>query len=404
MQAYDSDDGNPWAEFESSDERDDPMMVEPIDEYQVDMTGCRVDRYSPFAISIYGLEQFGVSKILMKIQDDTERLCKKAVGANYINLARLHSDNDLLFVLYYNSNREDETAERIAGFAVVADKRVRDTEDNSFYVDIICSNKEIFPRFQQFPGGKALLNAIVEFARAEGAQYVSLNALSHVVNYYRKFGFRFLKAGETRELPELKELAELNKNRQYSNAGQVNRDVLVERALMFAQEVDEDGNPHFNEELFVDELDRSLGLDREIDYSEAMKLYNKLPEHVRVDGSKGVHDLFFKLIKRGYADLIDKCPDITTRQFVKLEEVAPGVWKKWMTCDTGGVQMRKPLFPVDDDGVQLDLPIIDCEMEYMRGGRRKQRKRRTLRNRRVKPNKRKGANKKKATRKRKQRR
>lgn len=338
---------------------------QPIDDYNVDENGCRVDRYSPFAISIYDMYEHGVYEIIERISRDLDRLCKSGIAQSYFNPDRVSRDNDYLVTLSYTPDREYEEDSRIVGFAVVSDRYARSNhDDNSLYIDVICSNNELHGK--RFPGGKVLLHAITEYARNDGYDAVSLKALSNVVNYYRQFGFRFLRSGETSEQSHIHALAEANKRHRIATPSEANRMLLIERAIKFSREVDEDGVPNLNEEVLQDELRDQLELDETPSYDEIKAYLQQVPSHARDDGAGGLHDLFFALIKGGYADL-KNCPGITKRQFVRPEEVRPGVWKKWMTCEEGGFQMRKLLMGGDTDTA---APIIACN----RGGRRGKRK------------------------------
>lgn len=350
----------------------DDSRIVPIAEFNVDSSGCRTDYRTPYVITIYDIYDNGVDHIIQTLSNNIDDYCKKGVTRSHLTPSRVIPDNDYLITLSYVFERDDdEEDERIVGFAVVADMRGRTNgNDNTLYIDVICSNNELHRT--RFPGGKVLLNVITEYARDNHYDSVSLKALSNVVNYYRQFGFRFLKNDETQEKPHIHELAEANKHVRLSSPSDANQVLLIERAIMFAREVDEDGVPVLNKELLRDNLtsflrtnyygDRRNDIVQPYNDEEVNGLLLRVPEGARYDGKGGLHDLYFSLIKGGYADL-ENCPGITKRQFVRPEEVNPGVWKLWMTCDDGGFQMRKILSSSETGG-----PIIDCDMT---GGKQK---------------------------------
>lgn len=371
MTRYDTDDEYDYYN-DSPDYANNPLYddygrrITAIADYGVDEYGCKTSGFTPFAISVYYTYEEGVDRIVEYIRDHLDDYCKKGISPSYFTVSRVLDANDFLVLLTYTPDREREYDERIVGFALVSDLSGRTSgNDDSLYIDVICSNNSL--HHTRFPGGKVILNAIVEYARESGYGSVSLKALSNVVNYYRQFGFRFLKNGESDEQPNIHALAEANKSQRISSTSEANRILLIERAILFAREVDEEGVPVLNKELLRDNLKEQLALNASPTNSDVSDLVNRVSEHARHDGRGGMHDLFFTLIKSGYADL-KGCPGITKRQFVRPEEVTPGVWKLWMSCEEGGFQMRKVLRPCVSSDADVYSPIIQCDHV---GGRRK---------------------------------
>ena len=356
------------------------QRIPAVADYNIDEQGCRTDRHTRFAISVYDVHEQGVDEIIDYIRDHFNDYCKRGIESTYFATARVLKDDDYLLILSYTPDQEREDDETIVGFAAVSDLRRRSGgDDNSMYVDVICSNNELHRT--RFPGGKAIMHAIVEYARDNGYDSVSLKALSSVVNYYRQFGFRFLKNGETNELEHIRDLAELNKAHRISSPSEANRMLLIERAILFSREVDEEGRPVLNKELLRENLKDELSLDYTPTDAQMEDFVNRVPMGARDDGKDGLHDLFFSLIKSGYADL-KGCPGITKRQFVRPEEVAQGVWKKWMSCEEGGFQMRKLLRHGVSSDPDVDIPVATCSLSggskrkgkrTRRGGRSKRR-------------------------------
>lgn len=383
---------------------DDDEHIEPpdyIDQFFVNKLGCRstYNRPTNFIITIHNINDNNVYNLLWQMHDNIDDLCKKGVSQNYFNVSRLQRENDFLITLsfitkqellsygYGNGNRYgygygydiepiDIYHSNIIGFAIVSDKSKRTERfDNSLFIDIICSNNELINTHgirNNIAGGKALLHAVTEYARENGYDDVSLKSLSHVVNYYRKFGFRFLKQGQVVEEPDIKQLAELNKNVKLNTPTEANKLLLIERAFMFAFEVNKRGQPYFNMNLFCENLQNELSLDYLPTKQQAQNTLEKIPPHVqRAQGENGLHDLYFTLIKRGYADL-ENCTGITRRQFVKYEEISPDNWKKWMICDEGGYQMRKPLLHSRNMEPNINQPIVNCQTRRTRSRSRSQ--------------------------------
>ena len=353
--------------------------IPALADYNVDEHGCKTDRHTRFAISVYDTHEQGVDEMIDYIRDRFPDYCKKGISSSYFATSRVMNDDDYLLVLSYTPDQEREEHEIIVGFAVVSDLRKRSGgDDNSMYIDVICSNNEL--HHTRFPGGKAIMHAIVEYARDNGYDSVSLKALSSVVNYYRQFGFRFLRNGETDEMERIRHLAELNNTHRISSPSEANRMLLIERAIMFSREVDEEGRPVLNRELLRENLKDELSLESLPTDAEMEDFIKQVPESARDDGTDGLHDLFFSLIKSGYADL-KGCPGITKRQFVRPEEVTQGVWKKWMSCEEGGFQMRKLLRPGLSSDPNVDVPIATCALSGGSKRAGKSKIKRTRRNR-----------------------
>lgn len=334
----------------------------------LDSRGCPTQGRSEYFVTMYNFaEDQSAEEVLQSILLKGYQLCRRQIERTWFDIQSVLRRTDMVFVLSRLHDPDDEESEETIGFALCTDKAARTMgQDNSLYIDTICTEprRPSFP----YPAGKALLNVIYQYAQTKHYSYLSLRAIANVVNFYRKLGFRFLKPGQTQEEEQIRFLAELNKNRIFSSPGDANKNVMLERALLFAQEVDEDGNPVTNPRMFAETYKEDFGLDTSPSDAEVFQMISTLPDHVRqANGNNGIYDLYFNLIKKGYANLAD-CPGITKRQFTRSEEVRPGVWKRWITCEEGGFLMMKPLqamFQTDD----TSQPIIECQESQ--GGRRK---------------------------------
>ena len=89
--------------------------------------------------------------------------------------------NDFKYLLYYESEGTRKRHTRIDGFLVCSDKKLNFEGENQFlYVDVVCS---------KFRKGKALLLQAEVLAKELGYTTIALNALPHVVSYYRQLGY-----------------------------------------------------------------------------------------------------------------------------------------------------------------------------------------------------------------------
>lgn len=341
----------------------------------LDRRGCEIQGRSEYFVTMYDYsEDQEAESVLQSVLLKGYQLCRRQIERSWFDFQSVLRRTDMIFVLSRLHDPDDEESEEIIGFALCTDNAARTMgQDNSLYIDTICTEprRASFP----YPAGKALLNVIYEYARSRNFSFLSLRAIANVVNFYRKLGFRFLKPGQTQEEEQIRFLAELNKNRVFSSPGDANKNVMLERALALSQEVDEEGRPVTNPSMFADVYKEDFGLDTSLSEEEVNQMISSLPEHVRqAKGNNGVYDLYFNLIKKGYANL-ENCPGITRRQFTRSEEVRPGVWKRWITCEEGGFRMMKPLQPMNQ-GEDTSGPIIECPNSHggKRGTKRKTKK------------------------------
>ncbi len=268
----------------------------------------------------------------------------------------------------------------IYAFATCIDKRLETNgEDDSLYVDAICSNlvgnlSTITPRPPS--GGKALLNIITTFGKERGYRYIALSALINVINYYRKLGFRHLKNGETVEPSDITRLAEANAGEKFDDGNEARLRINVERAFKLAHELNPRGVPEFNPKRFWRGLQNTINDDTlQGDYDEDTTgdYIAELPPHViKANGSDGLYDLVASLIRHGFGST--GCSDITQRLLVREDagegygDAKPG---GVADCTNDGFSMRKPLFPTSEEGIDGD--ILRCDT--MSGGKRRSRKR-----------------------------
>ena len=305
-------------------------------------------------------------------------LCRYNVQASYVEGSLEECD---YLVALYNYSYDlpfPATPESLAdpyktilyGFATCVDKRKESGgDDNSIYIDVICSNLIAHLSMIKPPppaGGKTLLNIVTRFAKENNYRYVSLSALMNVINYYRKLGFRHIKNGETTENSEITRLAELNRNERFDDSSDAKQRLKVERAFKLAHELDAKGKPSFNEGEFIHQLKQTIGEDQleegENDEETSENYVGVLPKHVQDSGgSDGLYDFVGALARNGFSSV--ECSDITRRWLVQYDEDDDAYE---VSCSNEGFIMRKPLFPTDVPG--LDDDIVQCA--DLTGGRR----------------------------------
>lgn len=93
-------------------------------------------------------------------------LCRGLISAAYVR-SQTKRQTDFLFTTLNDWGNA-------INFAICAE------EGEALYIQVICARK----------GGAELLKYIIEFARKRGFKSVTLAALPHVVNFYKKYGFK----------------------------------------------------------------------------------------------------------------------------------------------------------------------------------------------------------------------
>ena len=267
----------------------------------------------------------------------------------------------------------------IYAFAACMDlRRETNGDDDSLYVDTICSNlvgnlSTITPRPPS--GGKALLNIITTFGKERGYKFIALSALINVINYYRKLGFRHFKNGETVEASDITRLAKANAAEKFDDNDEARLRIKIERAFKLSHELNDKGVPELNLKAFWKEMQQTINddaLQDEYDEGTVGDYIAELPPHViKRNGADGMYDIVGSLIRHGFSS--QKCSDITRRSLVRQEagEDDDSEPHYIVACSSEGFSMRKPLFPTSEEGIDGD--ILQCDT--MSGGKRRSRKR-----------------------------
>lgn len=117
-------------------------------------------------------KQFGV--FLEFIRGQAPRICQRQIQHRYINTSSLkNADGILVASEALTRTRSKQLHQLVNGFAIFQ------ILGDSIYLDVICARTS----------GKILLNEIYKVAKMLGKTYVKLNALPHVINFYKKEGF-----------------------------------------------------------------------------------------------------------------------------------------------------------------------------------------------------------------------
>lgn len=133
-----------------------------------------------YAVAFRGSVQFnGVARVIRGLIRD-KKYCGDVSG-RFIRRSAL-GEADMLIYAYTEEERPRQktigkkrpTLTRFMGFVVVQDR------GHEFYIDLICAKGV----------GSQLVNQVKELAVANGKRAVTLSALSNVIPYYRKLGFK----------------------------------------------------------------------------------------------------------------------------------------------------------------------------------------------------------------------
>lgn len=353
----------------------------------LDAKGCPTDETTntfAFVVDSYSSQHQTIINLIkqnVNVQGPT-KLCRGNVSPQYVEdsltnaniiVALFHNISSLDIETQKNFPNEDANEilinfenrrnYRLYGFASCYNKRLTsNNEDNSLYIDVICANLE--PRFKPEktpPAGKALLHIVTEYARSEYFDYVSLSALINVINYYRQFGFRHLKEGQTIEHPDIAHLAELNKGVKINDSNEADLIIKTERAIQIANTSNDFDN------TLAQEIKSALKLDELPDEVKLIEYVGMLPLHAQENGKDGFLDFVLLLTNNGFSSEDDKvCDGIRRLNYTDIDNI--------INCSSSGFIMRKPLTPVteQDTGIDLDAPIINCSQT---GGNRRRKSR-----------------------------
>ena len=113
---------------------------------------------------------------LKVIADNAERLCANDVDPGYIRRYSLPKADVILVNMIMPSptqTRSKSISIKLNGFVIMQIKK------DYIFIDVICASGV----------GKVLLSKVEKIARQRKKKYIVLNALPHVINFYKKLGF-----------------------------------------------------------------------------------------------------------------------------------------------------------------------------------------------------------------------
>jgi len=114
-------------------------------------------------------------------------------------------------------------------------------DSNSYYIDLICGyTSDIQLRrvgLPKLPIGKILLKQSEDQAKALGFTKMKLSALSYVINYYRRYGYRHLHEGEHEESEEVAAAAQELANFRFASDADFERAFIVGYAELTTNEL-----------------------------------------------------------------------------------------------------------------------------------------------------------------------
>lgn len=133
-------------------------------------------------------------------------LCQGGIGSVFFTKDKHRNETSLVFILY-GIPRKDR--KNIYAFAICNDYSKerhferRENKEKALYIEAICANakqiREDRRVVTEVSMGKILINRIEQWGLKHGNDSVKLSAIPYVTQYYRKLGYRHIKAGESEE-------------------------------------------------------------------------------------------------------------------------------------------------------------------------------------------------------------
>jgi len=145
-------------------------------------------------------------------------LCKGGINRAFFQDEKL-DETDIIFRLYFIGKTDttraaapinQATGGTLAGFVMVD---LTQDGTSTYYIDAICADLKRGGVEQQKRLGSLLVKQVEDYAMRNGGEVVKLSALAYVIGYYRKLGYRHIRAcppGKTdiTENPVIKKAAE----------------------------------------------------------------------------------------------------------------------------------------------------------------------------------------------------
>ena len=151
------------------------------------------------------------------IRANLGRICQGLVNRTWVTNTSLKNADALVMAYTEKSMRHGGSRWDVKGFAIL------NIETNSVFIDLICARGY----------GSKLIATIEREARKLDKRYVSLSALPHVINYYRRIGFVHATTGACKEHDDVQTEAEKVKNMRFADDDAAAKNRAFARFLRF---------------------------------------------------------------------------------------------------------------------------------------------------------------------------
>lgn len=149
-----------------------------------------------------------------KVLENKKTVLQSGVNPDFITKQKMENDMDIIVILFAFTGRDNCV---VNGFITCNDHNLLQEEnkvENVLYIDVLGAIRRDTRNGQELPPitfGKKLIKDVENFARSKKYLGLTLSALTYVINYYRRYGFRHLDKLKDLEImeenPEVTELA-----------------------------------------------------------------------------------------------------------------------------------------------------------------------------------------------------
>ena len=143
------------------------------------------------------------NRLAVSIRSSNFKICKGGIASSFFSEDTVNKASVIFMLYYLNKSRTKKIKETLIGFALVNDLRVDreddDIDEGTLYIDAICTNPDVrnLPEGGIRGAGQLLMNSIEKYAsepfnEIDGEPFtnVKLSALTYVIPFYRKLGYR----------------------------------------------------------------------------------------------------------------------------------------------------------------------------------------------------------------------
>lgn len=147
-----------------------------------------------------------------RIQMSNMTICQKQISKGY--LSTIQSKSKTILLLNKMGKGRNRVIKTLIGFAIL-----NEINKDEIYIKVICANlknsRDVAPlgedstnlKSHKIRSGAIILKQIENYARKHNYKFIKLEALTYVINYYRKFGYKHITPENTEEAPELRKKA-----------------------------------------------------------------------------------------------------------------------------------------------------------------------------------------------------